>query len=140
MPMERKGLQRAEPAFHHHRPHNNQTTLGYDGLNRLTSVTSPGGSTLTFTYGDPNNPRQATLAEDSVGTVAKYTYESLSRLTQILYPDNSQFNFSYDATSSMILSVTDSQGKLIESHTYDAQNRSLTSTQAYGVNSVSLSY
>ena len=40
----------------------------------------------------------------------------------------------------MILSVTDSQGKLLESHTYDAQNRGLTSAQAYGVNSVSLSY
>ena len=38
----------------------NQTTLSYDSYNRLASVTSPGGSTLTFTYGDPNNPSQAT--------------------------------------------------------------------------------
>jgi YD repeat-containing protein len=119
---------------------NNQTTLAYDWSNRLTSVTSPGGSTLTFTYGDPNNPLQVTTAQDSVGTVATYTYDSSSRLTKVTYPDGSALNFTLDPNSSMILSVTDSQGKLIESHTYDAQNRGLTSSQAYGVNSVSLSY
>jgi len=40
----------------------------------------------------------------------------------------------------MILSVTDSQGKLLEAHTYDTQNRGLTSTRANGVDAVSLSY
>jgi YD repeat-containing protein len=118
----------------------NQTTLAYDAYNRLSSVTSPGGSTLTFTYGDPNNPSQATTAQDSVGTVATYTYDSASRLTKVTYPDGSALNFTYDPNSSMILSVTDSQGKLLESHTYDAQNRGLTSARAYGVDSVSLSY
>ena len=119
---------------------NNQTTLAYDSSNRLTSVTSPGGSTLTFTYGDPNNPMQATTVQDSVGTVATYTYDSSSRLTLVSYPDGSALNFTYDPNSSMILSVTDSQGKLLEAHTYDAQNRGLTSTRAYGVDSVSLIY
>jgi YD repeat-containing protein len=118
----------------------NQTTLAYDTYNRLASVTSPGGSTLTFTYGGPNNPSQATTAQDSVGTVATYTYDSTSRLTKVSYPDGSALNFTYDPNSSMILSVTDSQGKLLESHTYDAQNRGLTSARAYGVDSVSLSY
>ena len=56
------------------------------------------------------------------------------------YADGSQLNFSDDPNSSMILSVTDSQGKLLEAHTYDAQNRGLTSTRAYGVDSVSLTY
>ena len=118
----------------------NQTTLAYDTYNRLASVTSPGGSTLTFTYGDPNNPNQATTAQDSVGTVATYTYDSALRLTKVTYPDGSALNFSIDPYASMILSVTDSQGKLLESHTYDAQNRGLTSARAYGVDSVSLSY
>jgi YD repeat-containing protein len=118
----------------------NQTTLAYDSSNRLTSVTSPGGSTLTFTYGDANNPMQVTTVQDSVGVVATYTYDSSSRLTKVSYPDGSALNFAYDANSSMILSVTDSQGKLLESHTYDAQDRGLTSARAYGVDSVSLSY
>jgi len=119
---------------------NNQTTLAYDSSNRLISVTSPGGSTLTFTYGDPNNPMQVTTAQDSVGTAATYTYDSSSRLTKVTYPHSSALNFTLDPNSSMILSVTDSQSKLIEAHTYDAQDRGLTSSRAYGVDSVSLSY
>ncbi|MGO8787537.1 MAG: DUF6531 domain-containing protein [Terriglobia bacterium] len=119
---------------------NNQTTIAYDGSNRITSVTSPGGSTLRFTYGNSNNPYQATTVQDSVGTVATYTYDSSSRLTLVSYPDGSALNFTYDPNSSMILSVTDSQGKLLEAHTYDTQNRGLTSTRANGVDSVSLIY
>jgi YD repeat-containing protein len=118
----------------------NQTTLAYDSLNRLTSVTSPGGSTLNFTYGNTNNPMQVTTVQDSVGVAATYTYDSSSRLTSVSYPDGSALNFTYDPNSSMILSVTDVQGKLLESHTYDAQGRGLTSSRAYGVDSVSLSY
>lgn len=119
---------------------NNQTTLAYNSSNLLTSVTSPGGSTLTFTYGDSNNPWQATTVQDSVGTVATYTYDYRSRLTLVSYPDGSALNFTYDPSSSMLLSVTDSQGKLLEAHTYDAQDRGLTSTRANGVDSVSLVY
>jgi YD repeat-containing protein len=79
------------------------------------------------------------VVRDAVGTVATYTYDSSSRLTQVSYPDGSQLNFTYDSNSN-ILSVTDSQGKLLEAHTYDAQSRGLTSTRAYGADSVSLTY
>ena len=119
---------------------NNQTTINYDNLGRVTSVASPGGKTLTFAYGDPDNSYLVTTAQDSVGTVATYTYDGSSRLTLVSYPDGSALNFTYDPNSSMILSVTDSQGKLLEAHTYDTQNRGLTSTRANGVDSVSLSY
>lgn len=119
---------------------NNQTTIAYDTSNRITSVTSAGGSTLSFTYGDPNNTNQVTTVQDSVGTVATYTYDNSSRLTLVTYADTSTLNFSYDPASSLILSVTDKQGRLLVSHTYDAQRRGLTSARAYGVDSVSLTY
>jgi len=93
-----------------------------------------------FGRGDPNNPNEAATAEDSVGMVATYTYDSSSRLTKLSYPDGSALNFTNHPYSSMTLSVTDSRGKLLESHTYDAQDRGLTSSRAYGVDSVSLSY
>jgi YD repeat-containing protein len=118
----------------------NQTTLAYDNSNRLTSVTSPGGGRLSFTYGDSNNPVQATTVQDSLGTVATYTYDSSARLTLVSYSDGSALNFTYDPNSSMILSITDSQGKVLETHTYDSQNRGLTSSRAYGVDSVTVSY
>jgi YD repeat-containing protein len=119
---------------------NNQTTINHDSSNRITSVTSPGNKTLTFTYGDPNNFYQATSVQDSVGTVATYLYGNSLLLNSVTYTDGSGMNFTYDPTSSMILSVTDKQGKLLESHTYDAINRGLTSARAYGVDSVSLVY
>ena len=74
-----------------------------------------------------------------MGTVDTYAYNSSSDLTQVTYPDGSQYNFTFDANSN-IAAVTDSHSKLIESHTYDAQNRGLTSARAYGVDSVSLTY
>ena len=117
----------------------NQTTIAYDGSNRIASVTSPGGGALTFSYNDPNNVNQATSVQDSVGTVATYTYDSSSRLTLVTYPDGSALNFAYDANSN-VLSVTDVRGKLLEAHTYDSQSRGLTSTRANGVDSVSLTY
>ena len=83
---------------------------------------------------------QATTVQDGVGTIATYTYDSLSRLTQATCADGSTLNYSNDATTSMILSVTDGLGKVIESHTYDSQSRGLTSTRAYGVDSVSVTY
>jgi RHS repeat-associated protein len=119
---------------------NNQTTLAYDASNRLSSVTAPGGGTLTFAYNDPNNTAQATSVADGVGTVATYTYDSNADLTQVLYPDGSALNFTYDPSSFMLLSVTDAQAKLIESHTYDSLNRALTSARAYAADEVSISY
>ena len=118
----------------------NQSTVAYDSSYRITSVTTAGGSTLSFTYGNSDCLYQATKAQDAVGTVATYTYDSSCGLALVSYPDGSALNFNYDPDSSMLLSVTDSQGKLLEAHTYDTQNRGLTSTRANGVDSVSLSY
>ena len=40
----------------------------------------------------------------------------------------------------MLLSVTDGEGKVVESHTYDTQMRASTSQRAYGADSVTLDY
>jgi hypothetical protein len=40
----------------------------------------------------------------------------------------------------MITTVKDSQGKILESHTYDALGRGLTSSRANGVDAVSVTY
>jgi hypothetical protein len=54
--------------------------------------------------------------------------------------DNSTLNMNYGASSSMLLSVTDSQSKPLEAHTYDNQGRGLSSNRANGVDSVTLTY
>ena len=96
--------------------------------NRIASVTDAASRVLTFNYADPNFPHLCTSIADSAGTVATYHYNS-GLLSQVVYADGSQFNFVYDSNS-LILSVTDSAGKVIEAHTYDSQRRGLTSQQA----------
>jgi RHS repeat-associated protein len=118
---------------------NNQTKLTYDQGNRLTQVTDPAGRTVTLGYNDSNNPGQATTVQDAVGVIATYTYDTSSRLTQVTYADSSSLNFAYDG-SSMITSVTDSLGKVLETHTYDTLHRGLTSSRANGVDLVSVDY
>ncbi len=48
----------------------NQTSIAYDNLSRISTVTSPGGTVLTFSYSDTANPMQATTVQDVVGTIA----------------------------------------------------------------------
>ena len=114
----------------------NQTTINDDSSNRIVNVTDAAGRVLTFNYGAG---RQAQSIQDSVGVVASYTYDSSARLTKVVYADGSSVNMSYDVND-QLLSVTDGQGKVLESHTYDSNRRGLTSARADGVDSVSVQY
>jgi RHS repeat-associated protein len=118
----------------------NQTALTYDQASRLIQVTDPGGRSISFSYSDPSNSGQATSVQDAFGVVATYLYDSDSRLTTVTYADGSTLNFTYDPNTSMILSVTDAQGKVLEEHTYDSILRGLTSARANGVDALSVSY
>lgn len=117
----------------------NTTTLSYDGSNRLVTVTDPASRTLTFTYGNSNFPNQTTSVNSSVGISYSYSYDTQGRLIQVTKPDQTTVSFTYNSQS-LITAVTDSQGKTLESHTYDGQNRGLTSSRANGVDAVTITY
>ncbi len=95
----------------------NQVSLTYDGSNRITQVTDAASRAITFDYTNSSTPMQATSVQDAVGTIATYTYDTYSRLTNVQYADGSSLNFAYYGLS--ISSVTDGNGKVLESHTYD---------------------
>ena len=116
----------------------NATQLTYDNLNRLTTVTDPGGRHLYFGYQN-NSSYLVTSVTSDVGISLSYSYNSQGRLTQVTEPDQTTLNFSYDSNSN-ITSVIDSAGKVIESHTYDSLGRGLTSSRANGVEAVTVSY
>lgn len=97
----------------------NQTLVTYDASNRISTVTAPGGQSVSVTYGNPLIPSQATSIQDSAGVIASYAYVGTD-LAQAVYADASQLNYSYDAGHN-IISVTDGQGKVLEAHTYDGQ-------------------
>jgi RHS repeat-associated protein len=114
---------------------NNQTARAYDQGNRMIQVTDPAGRSITLNY----NGNQVSSVQDLVGTIATYTYDSSARLTRVTYADGSSLNFAYDSNS-MITGVTDTQGKILEAHTYDVFHRGLTSTRANGADSLSVHY
>jgi YD repeat-containing protein len=116
----------------------NITQLAYDGIGRLTTVTDPVSRQLTFSYANGSSFLVVGVASN-FGVSLTYTYDSQNRLSVVTNPDLSTYTFGYNSQS-LITSVTDSQGVILESHTYDSLGRGLTSSQANGVQAVTLSY
>jgi YD repeat-containing protein len=116
----------------------NVTQLSYDALNRLITVADPGGRHLYFSYGSGSSYLITGVTSD-VGISLSYAYDTQGRLTQVTKPDLTTLSFAYNSNS-LITAVTDSAGKVLESHTYDSQGRGLTSSRANGVEGVTVSY
>jgi YD repeat-containing protein len=116
----------------------NTTQVSYDSSGRLATVTDPASRTLTFSYGSSSS-KLITGVTASVGPSLTYTYDSQNRLSQVTKPDSTTITFAYNSQS-LITSVTDSNGKVLESHTYDSNARGLTSSRAGGVEAVTFSY
>jgi len=116
----------------------NTTQLSYDTANRLATVTDAASRYLTFSY--PNNLSFLISGVTSnVGISLSYAYDGQGRLSTVTNPDQSTLTFTYDANS-FITAVKDSSGKILESHTYDSGGRGLTSSQAGGVDAITISY
>jgi YD repeat-containing protein len=118
----------------------NTTQLSYDGTNRLTTVTDPATRHLNFNYGSGSSKLVTSVTTDAnVGISLSYAYDGSGRLAQVTKPDLTTVSFTYN-TQSLITSVTDFNGKTLESHTYDGNGRGLTSSRAGGVDAVTISY
>jgi YD repeat-containing protein len=94
---------------------------------------------LTFTYANASYPNRITGVTSDVGIALSYSYDTQGRLTQVTKPDLTTVLFAYN-TQSLITTVTDSNGKTLESHTYDSGGRGLTSVRAGGVDALSVTY
>jgi YD repeat-containing protein len=116
----------------------NTTQLTYDAINRLVTVTDPGGRHLYFGYAN-NSSYLITGVTSDVGLSLSYSYDSQGRLIQVTKPDHTTLSYVYDSNS-MITAVKDSDGKTLESHTYDSCGRGLSSSRAGGVEAVTLTY
>lgn len=116
----------------------NTTQLSYDSLNRLVTVTDAAARHLTFTY-QSSSSHLVTGVSSDVGLSVGYAYDAQSRLSQVTNQDLTTETFTYNSQS-LITAVTDSNGKVLESHTYDSNARGLTSSRALGVEAITLSY
>ena len=117
----------------------NTTNLSYDTASRLTTVADPASRHLYFTYGSSYSSYLVTSITSDIGVSLSYSYDSQGRLSQATEPDQSTFSFQYNSQS-LISSVTDSNGTVLESHTYDSLGRGSTSSRANGIDAVTVSY
>jgi|SRR5271157_302200 len=119
----------------------NTTQLTYDASNRLTTVTDPTSRHLYFSYGSPSSNLVVGVSSD-VGISLSYAYDALGRLTTVTKPDLTTVSFQYVQYSNMSLisAVLDTNGKVLESHTYDGELRGVTSSRAGGVGAVTITY
>jgi len=117
----------------------NTIQLAYDGSNRLVTVTSPASQHLYFNYGAGTTTNLVTSVTSDFGVTLSYSYDAQGRLAQVTKPDLTTLAFTYN-DQSQIIAVTDNNGKVLESHTYDSFGRGLTSSQANGVNALTVTY
>jgi YD repeat-containing protein len=129
----------------------NATALNYEvnqqGVEtRLLSVSDAAGRHLYFTYGDPNAAFNVTGVTSDSGSGINLTYDydrsaysGTPILIQVTQADNTFATYNYDLFNN-ILSVNDTAGKVLESHTYDTIHRGLSSARANGVEALSITY
>jgi YD repeat-containing protein len=119
----------------------NVTGLGYDPSYRLTSVSDPAARHLYFSYSSPGVFNVSNVTSD-VGISLSYSYDSLGRLVQVTEPDGTTTSYQYSDlnNSNLITAVVDSNGKVLESHTYNLCAQGLTSSRALGVDAITVSY
>jgi YD repeat-containing protein len=113
----------------------NGTTFSYDGLDRLSTTTYPGGSTETLTYDANGN---VTARNTRAGQTITFTYDTLNRLSSKAPPTPAPVvSYGYDLagrligasdTSSAIAAAVPPSGPTVQYATtasYDAANRPL---------------
>lgn len=79
-------------------------TLGYDGQNRLTSLTDSNGMVTTLNYG--SNGYISSIDANGQYQV-KLSYDGSNRLKNITYPDSQAYNFDYASG----FAITDRKGE-----------------------------
>jgi YD repeat-containing protein len=119
----------------------NTTQLAYDAQGRLTTVVDPANRHLYFSYSPvaAGTSMVVTKVTTDVGISLSYTYDPvLATMQTVTKPDGTNIYFQYQG--GFISAVLDTNGKTIETHTYDQYGRGLTSSRANGVEGVSMAY
>jgi RHS repeat-associated protein len=109
-----------------------QSDYGYDGGNRLTSLSDkvgPSATTLhTYSYTYDGNGNRSSIVEDSA-TTTNYTYDDLSQLTQVQSGSTVTATYAYDANHNRTSLVTPSGAT---NYSYDSSDKLTQKTDPNG--------
>lgn len=114
---------------------NNMTGYGYDGLNRLTSISQPGDVTTDVKYDSQDH--QAEIGGDNA-LVTTYGHDDFGRKTFEQSPDTGTTLYNYDEADNLI-GRTDNNS-ITAIYTYDALNRLELASFPHTENNVSYQY
>jgi YD repeat-containing protein len=118
----------------------NTTSLSYDVNDHLTTVTDPGGRTLTFSYDDPAYPDNITKITDPLPMpdtrTVEFTYDASGDLTQVKDVKGGTTTYAY--SNHRMTSLTDSNSHVASQNIYDDANRVV--EQADALNGVTCAY
>lgn len=118
-------------------------TYTYDALNRLSTVTEPGGRTTEYTYDESGNRLTEKTVENGVTTLEQYTYDSRNRLTEIDKKENNVLvqvtTYTYDKNGNQLTTKVDTyedgtiaSTAIIATYTYDYRNQLIKSITQEG--------
>jgi len=105
---------------------NNVTSYTYDGFDRLTKTTYPGGSNAQVTLYDSNG--NAKTLVNRAGQTISFAYDALNRVTTKTLPEGVT-NYTYDNLGHML---TASEPGYTLTFTYDALGRQTRDSQGWG--------
>jgi RHS repeat-associated protein len=121
-----------------HEPASNQIALTYTAGN-LTSLTDTVGRTVTLSYDAAN---RLTQVQDPLGRKVTYAYDASGRLASVTDmlgnatgqdPTKHRWEYAYDGTTSHIASITDPDGRVRVTNSYDGQGRVVQQRDGLGV-------
>ena len=118
---------------------NNTTAYGYDGSDRLLTITDPVGLVTTLSYANGSLQR----ITDPAGRQTQFQHDSVGNLTRITNPDSTFVSYAYDAIGRMTRAtdelgnsttyVYDFAGRFAQSTRPGGETRSLVSAKLQGL-------
>jgi len=111
-----------------HEPAGNQIALAYTGAN-LTGITDTVGRQITLAYDGSN---RLTQVQDPLGRKVTYAFDANGRLSTVTdkignatgqNPALHRWTYGYDGTTRHIRTITDPDGRVRVTNTYDSQGR-----------------
>lgn len=135
----------------------NRDVHTYNSAGRLTGVAFRNGATLSYVY----NGDQVASITDSLGRIMGFTYtggrltglstplgtftygyDGNGNLVSVTRPDNTSLTYTYATSGDIhnLTGVTDTAGVSLQTLTYDAQDRVITSALAGGADAMTIGY